>query len=152
MIDGVIINKLLTHSDERGFFREIFRFPKNFENVPVGQLSHSFVKEGVIKGWHGHVNQHQWNYVVAGQIKVVLIDNREDSNTYKKIIEFTVGEIENTFSYYFPPGILHGYKCIKGPLQIMYLTSGVYDLDDEIRIEYGSIEIGFEWINRFQIK
>jgi dTDP-4-dehydrorhamnose 3,5-epimerase-like enzyme len=35
MIDGVQIVKLITHEDERGFFREIFRFPEQFEGVPI---------------------------------------------------------------------------------------------------------------------
>jgi dTDP-4-dehydrorhamnose 3,5-epimerase len=145
MIDDIIINKLKTHSDERGFFREIFRFPKNFENIPVGQVSHSFVKVGVIKAWHGHVNQHQWNYIVSGQIKVVLIDNRKESNSYKNIIEFIAGENDNPISYYFPPRVLHSYKCIKGPLQIIYLTSGIYDLNDEIRIAPEELENIYNW-------
>jgi dTDP-4-dehydrorhamnose 3,5-epimerase len=145
MIDGVIINKLQTHSDERGFFREVFRFPVNFQNIPVGQASHSFVKENVIKGWHGHVDQHQWNYVVSGQIKVVLIDDREESITYKQITEFIAGEDDNPISYYFPPGVLHGYKCLKGPLQIIYITSGTYDLNDEIRIEQEELENIYCW-------
>lgn len=145
MIDGIVINKLQTHSDNRGFFREIFRFPTNFENIPVGQVSHSFVKEGVIKAWHGHLNQHQWNYVVSGQIKVVLIDNRKESITYKNTIEFNAGEYENPVSYYFPPGVLHGYKCIEGPMQIIYITSGVYDLSDEIRIAQEEFENIYNW-------
>lgn len=145
MIEGVIINKLLTHSDDRGFFREIFQFPKHFDNIPIGQVSHSFVKEGVIKAWHGHVNQHQWNYVVSGQIKVVLLDNREESITYKKVTGFIADENENPISYYFPPGVFHGYKCIKGPLQIIYITSGVYDLSDEIRIAQEEFENIYNW-------
>jgi dTDP-4-dehydrorhamnose 3,5-epimerase len=145
MIDGVIINKLKTHSDERGFFREIFRFINHFEKIPIGQVSHSFVKEGVIKAWHGHLNQHQWNYVVSGQIKVVLIDNRKESNSYTNIIEFIAGERDNPISYYFPAGVLHGYKCIEGPLQIIYITSGVYDLNDEIRIATERFEIKYNW-------
>ncbi|MBT6053710.1 MAG: hypothetical protein HOG49_43595, partial [Candidatus Scalindua sp.] len=38
MIDGVKIIELTTHKDDRGFFREIFRFTELFENTPVGQL------------------------------------------------------------------------------------------------------------------
>ncbi len=145
MIEGVIINNLTTHSDQRGFFREIFRFPTQFENLPVGQISHSLAKEGVIKAWHGHVNQHQWNYVVCGKIKVVLIDNRLESITYKKIMEFVTGDDQKTISYYFPPGVLHGYKCIEGPMQIIYITSGIYDLKDEIRIKVSEFEIKYNW-------
>lgn len=147
MIDGVIINNLKTHSDERGFFREIFRFSKNFDNIPIGQISHSFVKDGVIKAWHGHVNQHQWNYVVSGQIKVVLIDNRRDSITYKNKIEFIAGENLNPIAYYFPPGVLHGYKCIIGPLQIIYVTSSEYDVKDEIRILPDNFKDIYNWWN-----
>ena len=88
MIDGVKIIKLDTHEDERGFFREIFRFSEQFAGFPVGQLSHSQVKEGVMKAWHGHVYQSQWNYVVSGQIKVGLYDNREDSKTFQEMMEF----------------------------------------------------------------
>ena len=134
MIDGVKIIKLTTHEDDRGFFREIFRFPEQFEGIPVGQLSHSMVQEGVVKAWHGHVYQSQWNYVVSGQIKAALFDNRKDSNTYEDTMELVAGEGVESIAYFFPPGVLHGYKCIHGPMQIIYVTSGVYDLDEEIRI------------------
>ena len=134
MIDGVKIIKLTTHGDERGFFREIFRFPEQFADVLVGQLSHSMVNEGIVKAWHGHVHQSQWNYVLSGQIKVALFDNREDSSTYKESMEFVGGIKIDPIAYFFPPGVLHGYKCIKGPMQIIYVTSGVYDLEDEVRV------------------
>lgn len=145
MIDGVKIVELKTHKDERGFFREIFRFPEQFSDVPVGQLSHSQVKEGIVKAWHGHVYQSQWNYVLSGQIKVVLFDNREDSSTYKETIEFVAGDEAEPIGYFFPPGVLHGYKCIKGPMQIVYVTSGIYDLEDETRMTNNDFKIGIVW-------
>lgn len=134
MIDGVIIKELITHNDERGFFREIIRFPEEFPKENIGQISHSLVNEGVIKGWHGHKIQSQWNYVLNGKIKVVLLDERKDSNTYHQTMEFFAGEGENPKYYFFPPGVLHGYKCIKGPMNIIYVTSGIYDLDEEIKM------------------
>ena len=134
MIDGVKIIRLSTHGDDRGFFREIFHFSEQFVGIPVGQLSHSRVNEGVVKAWHGHVYQSQWNYVVSGQIKAALFDNRKDSNTYEDTMELVAGEDVESIAYFFPPGVLHGYKCIHGPMQIIYVTSGVYDLDEEIRI------------------
>ena len=134
MINGVTIHKHKTHIDERGFFREIFRFNENFKKIEIGQLSHSLVNQGVIKSWHGHKYQYQWNYVISGYIKVALFDNRKRSSTYRKILEIDVeNSIENATSYFFPPGVMHGYECIKGPINIIYVTSGTYDLDDEIR-------------------
>jgi len=142
MIEGVKILSLKTHADDRGFFREIFRFGEQFTGVPVGQLSHSMVQEGVIKAWHGHVYQSQWNYVVSGRIQVALYDDRKESSTYQELIEFVVGEGEGSAGYFFPPGVLHGYKCMQGKMQIIYVTSGVYDLNDEVRHEYDYIEQG----------
>jgi len=133
MIEGVQILNLTTHADERGFFREIFRFGEQFSGVPMGQLSHSMVNEGVVKAWHGHVYQSQWNYVVSGKIQVALYDDRKDSATYQELMEFVTGEGEEKSGYFFPPGVLHGYKCVQGPMQIIYVTSGVHDLNDETR-------------------
>ena len=141
MIDGIVIKALKTHADERGFFREIFRFSEEFNDVSVGQLSHSLVNEGVIKAWHGHKVQSQWNYVVTGLIKVALHDYRANSPTYKETMEFLVGDGQEPSAYFFPPGVLHGYKCLKGPMQIIYVTSGVYDLEDEVRIDLNSLSI-----------
>ena len=146
MIDGVIIKELTTHTDDRGFFREIFRFSEEFENIAVGQLSHSLVKEGAVKAWHGHKVQSQWNYVVSGKVKVALHDNRSNAPTYGETMEFLIGDDENPKAYYFPPGVLHGYKCLKGPLQIIYVTSGVYDLSDEARIPKDDPKIGYDWL------
>ena len=145
MIKDIKIVELKTHYDERGFFREIFRFPEQFEGVSVGQLSHSLVKEGIIKAWHGHVYQSQWNYVVTGQIRVAHYDDRPNSSTYKETMEFAAGEGAEPIAYFFPPGVLHGYKCIKGPMQIIYLTSGTYDLEDEVRKTNKDLNIVYTW-------
>ena len=145
MIVGIKIIELTTHEDERGFFREIFRFSEQYEGVPVGQLSHSLVKEGVVKAWHGHVYQSQWNYVVSGQIKVALYDNRVGSETYKEILELTAGAEADPIAYFFPSGVLHVYQCMKGPMHIIYVTSGVYDLEDEIRKSSDDLNPAISW-------
>ena len=144
MIEGVKIKHLDTHTDERGFFREVFRFSEEFENISVGQLSHSLVNEMVIKAWHGHKIQSQWNYVVTGLMKVVLYDNRIGP-TNGETIDFLVGDGLDPMAYFFPPGVLHGYKCLKGPMQIIYVTSGIYNLEDEIRMTNENLAIDFNW-------
>ncbi len=139
MIDGVKIIDLKTYGDDRGFFREIFRFDEQFNGVDIGQLSHSMVREGVIKGWHGHVYQSQWNYILVGEAKVALKDDRVNSPSYGKIQTFEAGD-SNPVGYFFPPGVLHGYRCVRGPLHIVYVTSGVYNLEHEIRMNFD-----YEW-------
>ena len=145
MIEGVEFNNIISHVDTRGFFREIIRTNEDYTSEGVSQISHSLVYSGVIKAWHSHKNQTQWNYILNGLIFVALIDLRINSKTYKESMTFLAGEYQNTFSYKFPPGIAHGYKCLNGPMNIIYFTSGVYDLNDEIRIDINDNRIDFDW-------
>ena len=146
MIDGIVMKALKTHEDERGFFREIFRFSEELNDVSVGQLSHSLVKEGVIKAWHGHEIQTQWTYVACGVLKVAIHDCRPDSPTYRETMELLMGDNQSGIVYCLPPGVVHGYRCISGPAHVFYVTSGVYDPDDEVRIPHDDPTIGYDWI------
>ena len=133
MIDGVVIKEVVSNEDDRGFFREIFKIGNSLSGLTISQVSHSLVKEKIIKGWHGHKNQHQWNYILQGVANIILYDDRIESPTYKNKQKFTVnGEIDKMY-YAFPPGVLHGYKCVQGPMHIIYATSGLYDISDEIK-------------------
>lgn len=152
MIEGVIISEIKTHSDERGFFREVLRNTNIHATESIGQISHSLVYAGVVKAWHSHKIQTQWNYVARGLIYVALHDLRKDSKTRGETMSFLAGDNQNAILYKFPPGVAHGYKCINGPMSIIYITSGIYDLEDEVRISHDDHTIGFDWINTFQIK
>jgi dTDP-4-dehydrorhamnose 3,5-epimerase len=145
MIEGVEFKELITRSDDRGFFREIIRNTDEIFKEGFGQISHSLVFQGIIKAWHGHKLQTQWNYVILGQIMVVLYDNRELSKTYKQMMEFLSGDSQPLMVYSFPPGVLHGYKCINGPMNIIYVTSGSYDPAEEVRITNDNSIIKYKW-------
>lgn len=152
MIDGVIIKKLKKHADERGFFQELIRNTDDFFAAGFGQLSHSLVHHGVIKAWHAHTIQTQWTYIVSGLARVALHDRRKESPTFGVTLEFLAGDHHEPLVYSFPPGVAHGYKCIQGPMHVLYVTSGVYDLDDEVRISHDDASIGFDWTNGPVIK
>jgi len=152
MIEGVLIKDLITHTDERGFFRELIRDSDDFFAEGFGQLSLSIVYAGVVKAWHAHKFQTQWTYVISGLLKVALFDNRPTSKTHQQTQEFLAGDYQPSFVYRLPPGVLHGYKCIHGPTQVIYVTSGVYDLSDEIRISHDDPAIGYDWLNTRDIK
>ena len=48
-IEGVVIKDLVTHPDERGYFREIIRETDPFFGEGFAQLSHSMLHPGVSK-------------------------------------------------------------------------------------------------------
>jgi dTDP-4-dehydrorhamnose 3,5-epimerase len=152
MIIGVELQEIISHNDERGYFREILRSNNSFVNEGIGQISHSLVYAGIIKAWHAHQFQTQWNYVVNGLLYVVLCDLRKNSPSYKKKMTFLIGENQKAQVYKFPSGVYHGYKCLSGPMNIIYFTSGQYNLNDELRKEHDDIEIGFDLLNPFKIK
>ena len=145
VIEGVIVQQLLTHRDERGFFREIARLSRLDPRIPVAQMSHSLVHTGVVKAWHGHLVQGQWNYVVNGFIKVALFDTRKDSATCGRTMEILCGDGQEGRVYYFPHGVLHGYRCVQGPMNILYFTTGEYDPAEEVRVNHDDPSIGYKW-------
>ncbi len=151
VIPGVSFNKIETHADGRGFFREILRRGDD-DSTAIGQVSHSLVYAGIVKAWHGHKIQKQWNYILSGLLKVALLDMREESTTYRRTMEFLAGDYQDAQIYSFPPGVLHGYRCIAGPMHIIYITSGAYDVHEELKIPYNAPDVQYDWHKDLEIR
>lgn len=151
MIDGVIVKKLVEHPDERGFFSEVIRKTDEFFGEGFAQLSRSCMHDGVVKAWHVHKTQVDWWYVVSGKIKAVLYDTRESSPTYKETNEFLLGEGEEPIVVKIPPGVAHGLKVLEGPANLVYVTSSVYNKEEEGRIPYDDPGIGYDWVQGKEI-
>ncbi len=69
MIQGVELKALVTHTDERGFFRELLRVNDPIFAEGFGQWSHTLTHQGAAKAWHIHQKQIDWWYVAIGAIK-----------------------------------------------------------------------------------
>lgn len=146
MIEGVMIKKLATHVDDRGFFRELIRSTDDFFKEGFGQLSVAQMRLGVIKAWHIHKKQVDWWYVPSGLLRVALYDTREDSPTFKETTEVLLGDDQPAQVLRIPIGVAHGYKCLTKTALILYVTSKVYDGSDEGRIPYNDAQIGYDWL------
>ena len=145
MIKGVVVKKLVTHTDDRGFFREIIRVTDEFFVEGFAQWSHSLMFDGVTKAWHHHRIQTDWWYVVTGVLRVGLSDMRCESPTYRQTMDFLMGELQPSRVLKIPPGIAHGCQTVQGPINLFYMTSHIYNPDDEIRMAYDDPEIDFDW-------
>jgi dTDP-4-dehydrorhamnose 3,5-epimerase len=152
MIEGVVLKELETFNDDRGFFRELIRSSDDSFREGFGQWSHSLMFDGVIKAWHFHKIQTDWWYIVSGVLRVGLCDLREDSPTYRKTMDFLMGDLQPPKVLKIAPGIAHGCKTVQGPVHLFYLTSHVYNPDDEIRIPYNDPLIDFDWLRGPAIK
>ena len=161
MKDGVILKSLTTHVDERGFFREVICVTDDFFAEGFGQWSHSMMNTGTVKAWHIHQKQVDWWYVPAGAVKAVLaefsgascvhlwdwIKNPIDTiPTNIKFVEFLLGDNHPPAILRIPPGVAHGLKVLQGPAHLFYITSQVYNPDDEGRIPYDAL--GYDWFKQ----
>ena len=151
-IEGVILKKLICHTDERGFFLELIRRTDPFFAEGFGQLSHSKMYPGVVKAWHIHRTQIDWWYVPMGRLKVGLSDRRPESPTFGKTITLFLGEDIEPAVLKIPAGVAHGCKAIGGVSHLFYVTSRIYTPAEEGRLPHDDESIGYDWIKEAEIK
>ena len=145
MIQDVELKELVTHADERGFYREIIRKSDAVFAEGFAQWSHTVSYQSVAKAWHVHTKQVDWWYVAIGTIKAALYDTRRSSPTYGVTQELLLGANGQASVLRIPPGVAHGYRVLSGPAHIFYITSQEYDGSDEGRIPHDDPKIGYDW-------
>lgn len=137
MIKGIEIKSLIKYVDDRGYFEEIIRASDPFF-VGFGQWSLSYMRHGLIKGFHIHQRQYDFWFVSLGIIRAVLC--HPDTG---EINEFLMGDFHAPIVLKIPPGVAHGLKVLQGPAHLLYITSQEYDGSDEGRIAYDTL--GYDW-------
>jgi len=145
-IHDVVIKKLVTHSDDRGYFREMLRDDDQLLSR-FGQTSVTKTYPGVIKAFHWHDKQDDIWYVVDGMARVVLYDIRPESPSFKETQVIYAGE-DNPVVIYIPIGVAHGYQVLgTKPVLLVYHVTQSYNpaSPDDDRIAWNDPEIGFDW-------
>lgn len=145
-IHDVVIKKLSTHSDDRGFFRELLRDDDHLMQR-FGQSAVTKSYPGVIKAFHWHQQQDDVWSVIDGMARVVLYDRRVDSPTGGVTQVIYAGE-DNPVVILIPAGIAHGYQVLGvKPVLLIYHVTQAYNPKepDEQRIAFDDPEIGFDW-------
>lgn len=146
MINGVVLKKLVRHSDDRGFFMEILRDDEELlKRFRQASMAKSY--PGVIKAFHSHELQDDLWFFPSGNAQVVLHDLRGDSPTKGETNTFYLGE-DNPGLLVIPKGVAHGYRVLGNePAVIVYFTTESYQPEhpDEIRIPWDDPRIGFDW-------
>jgi len=146
MISGIRVRELITHCDDRGWFREILRDDDNLLSR-FGQLSATKTYPGVIKAFHWHRRQDDVWYVSSGNLRAVLHDLRADSPTVGESQQVFMGD-DNPVSLFIPAGVAHGYQVLGNtPAMVIYCTTQCYEpkFPDEERIAFDDPMIGFDW-------
>jgi dTDP-4-dehydrorhamnose 3,5-epimerase len=144
VIDGVEVIPLKQIFDERGKVMHMLRADsQHFDKF--GEIYFSCIHPNAIKAWHLH-KEVTLNYaVVSGQIKFVLYDDREGSETRGEINELFLSP-ENYSLVKVPPGVWNGFKGVGGETAIVANCATLpHDPDEIIREEPESDKIPYNW-------
>lgn len=144
MIDGVMIRHLKQIPDERGKIMHMLRADDpHFEQF--GEIYFSVVNPGAIKGWHIH-RQMTLNYAcVAGTIKLVLYDERENSQTRGELQEIFIGEA-NYSLVKIPFNVWNGFKGVGTVSAIVANCSTIpHDPHEIDRLDPFDPRIPYDW-------
>jgi dTDP-4-dehydrorhamnose 3,5-epimerase len=147
VIDGVLVQPLTWHNDQRGSLAELVRADDPAMMVaPVGQVYVTTLYPGVVKGWHLH--RLQWDRMVClrGRVLLGLVDAREGSPTHRAQMRVVLGD-RNFVVARIPPGVWHGLKNLGGDeAMVVNVVSEPYarDAPDEIRESPHGV-LPFDW-------
>ena len=109
-------------------------------------------KKNVLRGIHG--DNKSWKLVgcVNGKIQQVIVDNRKDSNTYKRYISEIISDEDYT-TFLLPPGVGNAFKSIERSLYVYSLAYlGDYvDAENQFSLKWNDPELKINWIGVNQI-
>jgi dTDP-4-dehydrorhamnose 3,5-epimerase len=144
MIDGVQVVPLKRIPDERGTVMHMLRATDpHFSQF--GEIYFSTIYPGVIKGWHRHEVM-TLNYAcVSGRIKLVLYDDREDSNTRGELMEIFLGS-DHYALVQIPPFVWNGFKGMGDQMAIVAnCSTHPHDPTKTQRLDPFDTRIPYDW-------
>jgi dTDP-4-dehydrorhamnose 3,5-epimerase len=147
VIDGLLVFHRPTHNDERGFFREAFRFAELEEalgrRVQFVQTNHSRSLRNVLRGLHAE-NWEKLVYVPSGEVFTAIADVRPDSPTFGRVetVWFTDDKRPTLF---LPPGVAHGYYTLSDAADYLYQVTAYYDGSDTRAVAWNDPDLAVPW-------
>jgi len=144
MIDGVMQKPLKQIEDARGKVMHVMKSTDpHFEQF--GEVYCSWIYPHAIKAWSKH-SMMKMNYVVpVGSIKLVLFDDRKDSNTRDKVAEYILGS--DAYSLLIiPPGLWYGFKAIGSESALIVNCATIpHDPSEIMRLDVFDPIIPYSW-------
>jgi dTDP-4-dehydrorhamnose 3,5-epimerase len=111
LIEGVVIQRRITHTDDRGALCEILGPHNPVNDAPIVYVYQFTIRPGKCKGWHIHYLHDDRIFLSQGTVKVVLYDNRAESPTFGKINEIYRTELDRTVMV-IPRNVFHAHENI----------------------------------------
>jgi len=141
----VIVQRPDSFEDFRG---ELYTFHKeNDYNLSFNHDKVSISRKNVLRGLHG--DNKSWKLVtcLAGEIYLVIVDNRPDSPNYLKW-DWEILTSKNRTQVLIPPMFANGHYILSKEATFFYKWSytGKYpDVKDQFTLKWNDPKIGIHW-------
>lgn len=154
-LPGLKLVRPQVHRDARGFFLEAYRvgaYAESGIDVQFIQDNHSMSEAGCLRGLHFQraPGQAKLVRVVVGEIFDVAVDMRRQSATFGQWRAVTLSA-ENAHQLFVPAGFLHGFFVTRGPAEVLYKVSSLYDAREERQVRWDDPLLGILWPHRAPI-
>lgn len=148
-IEGAYIVNSFFAEDNRGSFVKSFEKDIYEQNGIVFNCNEDFIShstKNVIRGMHFQLYHPQTKLVgvITGKVFDVIVDLREDSNTFGQWRGVYLSS-ENRTSLLIPRGCAHGFISLSDNSIVSYKCDGTYDKKTDTGILFSDPEIGIEW-------
>lgn len=110
-IDGVVLNPTAVLGDDRGVILELIDLRQDYWKDGVPYVYMGTCRPGRAKGWGRHERHTDRYMVLAGEMLLVLYDDRDDSPTRGVVQEFYLTR-DGLNQLCIPPGIWHAHVNI----------------------------------------
>ena len=146
-----LIIKPRVFEDDRGSFFESFNedtFKKETGlEVNFIQDNQSISKKGALRGLHLQKGEHaqaKLVRVVKGEVMDVVVDLREDSETFGDTFSIILNE-QNNHQLFVPRGFAHGFITISEEVIFAYKCDNYYNKESEAGIIYNDETLNIDW-------
>lgn len=150
-ITGLLEIRPPKHSDERGFFSEVWRedeLVKAGVTVHFVQDNHSFsVARGVLRGLHYQLPpaaQDKLVRVIRGSVFDVAVDIRRGSPTFGRWVGLELSS-SRWNQLFVPRGFAHGFVTLEEDCEVLYKVSAPFVPELDRSIRFDDPDIGIEW-------
>lgn len=146
MIGGLRVVPLRRIPDERGTVYHMLRADDpHFEQF--GEIYFSSVYRDAIKGWHRHAEM-TLNYAcVWGRVKLVVLDDREGSESRGEVAEIFLGPDDYSLVQ-IAPGLWNGFKGMADVSVMANCCTHPHDPSRSERIDPHAGLLPYDWSRR----
>lgn len=143
LIDGVKHIPINCYVDDRGYLTQLIQSTDDLlPSISRIYVTGNFSK-GVIRGFHKHFKEWKGFFVPKGAAKFVLVDDREESGTFKQIDTYVLSSNRPSILI-IPTGVYNGWVSLDDDTILIGISNEPLDKDnpDDVRIPpdtYGDV-------------